>query len=382
MKTHPNPDLSVLEDNKQRWNHPAYRRHGFHNAHTLFRRSWMFRSRNVLELKDAPISELNTSAEIARLTDHPAFSALVVLKNDTVVYSKSAKDFSIFQPHSIQSVTKLHIHLIVGQLHDQGLLDLDQKVCHYLPDIGTGYADATLQMLLDMNVANDFSEDYADPNSDCYTEETALGWRLPSGNAKEPTLAAFTAGITGTDLQNPLESADYKSANTDVLTLVCASVSPQPLSTLIEDIVDAAGYEGAFHISVSSDQMPAFSGGGCISAIDLARFGLLLTRSGRGCTQTQVGSGDFLSHSTTRGSKSLSPPKGWLRYSNHLMTNGNIVGHAGYGGQYLFANVKTGVVVAFMSVLENDAGYDDVYMGEVAQDLATIIIAVDDLSDK
>ncbi len=128
--------------------------------------------------------------------------------------------------------------------------------------------------------------------------------------------------------------------------------------------------------------MPAFSGGGCISAIDLARFGLLLTRRGAGCTQTQVGSGDFLIHSTTRRSKPLTPPKSWLRYANHLMTNGNIVGHAGYGGQYLFANIETGVVVAFMSVLENDAGYDDVYMGEVAQDLATIIIAVDDLSVK
>ncbi len=382
MKTHPNPDLSVLEDNKQRWNHPAHRRHGFHNAHTLFRRSWMFRAKNVLELKDAPISELNTFPEIARLTDHPAFSALVVLKNDTVVYSKSAKDFSIFQPHSIQSVTKLHIHLIVGQLLDQGLLELGQKVSYYLPDIGTGYADATLQMLLDMNVANDFSEDYADPSSDCYAEEMALGWRLPSGDAKEPTLAEFTAGITGTDMRNSLETADYKSANTDVLTLICSWVSPRPLNAIIEDIVDAAGYEGSFHISVSSDQMPAFSGGGCISAIDLARFGLLLTRRGAGCTQTQVGSGDFLTHSITRRSKPLTPPKGWLRYTNHLMTNGYIVGHAGYGGQYLFANIETGVVVAFMSVLENDAGYDDVYMGEVAQDLATIIIAVDDLSDK
>ncbi len=248
MKTHPNPDLSVLEANKQRWNHPAHRRHGFHNAHTLFRRSWMFRARNVLELKDAPISELATSPEIARLTDHSAFSALVVLKNDAVVYSKSAKDFSIFQPHSIQSVTKLHIHLIIGQLHDQGLLDLDQKVSHYLPDIGTGYADATLQMLLDMNVANNFSEDYTDLNSDCYTEEIALGWRVPSGEAKEPTLAEFTADITGTELRNPSKTADYKSANTDVLTLICSRVSPRPLNAIIEDIVDAAGYEGAFHM--------------------------------------------------------------------------------------------------------------------------------------
>jgi CubicO group peptidase (beta-lactamase class C family) len=378
MKTHPNPDLSVLDDNKQRWNHPAHRRHGFHNAHQLFRRSWMFRARNVLELTDAPNSELATSPEIARLVNHSAFSALVLLKNDALVYSKSAKDFSIFQPHSIQSVTKLHIHLIVGQLLAQGQLDLDQCVGHYLPDIGTGYANATLQMLLDMDVANDFSEDYADPNSDCYTEEMALGWRLPSGDAPEPSLSEFTAGITGSELQNPSESADYKSANTDVLTQICARVSPVPLNALIENIVDAAGYEGAFYISVSPDQLPAFSGGGCISAIDLARFGLLLTRGGTGCANKQVGNRDFFNDSRTRVSKPLNPPKEWLRYSNHLMTNGKIAGHAGYGGQYLFANIETGVVVAFMSVLENDAGYDSVYMGSVAQDLAALMAAVGD----
>ena len=50
---HYNPDLAVGPDNKQRWNQPAHRRHGFHNAHNLFRRSKMVRSRNVLVLEPA-----------------------------------------------------------------------------------------------------------------------------------------------------------------------------------------------------------------------------------------------------------------------------------------------------------------------------------------
>jgi CubicO group peptidase (beta-lactamase class C family) len=377
MKTHPNPDLSVLEDNKQRWNHPNHRRHGFHNAHHLFRRSWMFRARNVLELTQAAARIPGETIEISRLTNHSAFSALVVAKGSEILYAQSADDFSIHQPHSIQSVTKLHIHLIVGQLLDLGLLELEKTVSHYLPKIGTGYAKATVQMLLDMNIANNFSEDYSDPNSDCYAEEIALGWRLPTGVAAEPTLAEFTAGITGRDLRNPSDFADYKSANTDVLTLICATVSPRPLFSLIEDIVDAAGYEGAFHISVSPDQMPAFSGGGCISAVDLARFGLLLSRDGFGCSGNQVGQGHFATHSRTRRAKTLPGAKNWLRYSNHVMTNGTLIGHAGYGGQYLFVDMETGAVVAFMSVLENDAGYDEDYMGSVAQDIETILSRLD-----
>jgi CubicO group peptidase (beta-lactamase class C family) len=376
MKTTPNPDLSVFADNKQRWNHPTYRRHGFHNAHRLFRRQWMFRARNVLLLEDRPDAALADLPEIARLTSHSAFSALVVAQGDTILLSRSAADFSIHQPHSVQSLTKMNIHLIVGALCAQNLLDLEQTVDHYLPTIGTGYAKATVQMLLDMDVANHFSEDYADPLSDCYTEEIALGWRLPDGDAQEPTLAEFTTAITGDALQNLTGSADYKSANTDVLTLICAKVSPRPLAELIAGIVDAAGYEVAFYISVSPDQMPAFSGGGCISAIDLVRFGLLLTRQGKGCDGRHVGDCGFTAHSITRHALSLRPPKEWLRYSNHLMTNGRIVGHAGYGGQYLFADMQTGTACAFLSVLENDAGYDDDYMAGVAKDLVNILYAL------
>ncbi len=43
-KVSPNPDLTVGPDNKQRWNQPPHRRHGFHNAHRLFRRSFMVRA--------------------------------------------------------------------------------------------------------------------------------------------------------------------------------------------------------------------------------------------------------------------------------------------------------------------------------------------------
>ncbi len=373
MKTIPNPDLSVLADNKQRWNHPVHRRHGFHNAHRLFRRTWMFRARNVLLLNSRPDPQLAALPEIDRLTTHPAFSALVVAKGDQVLFSKAATDFNIRHPHSIQSVTKMHIHLIVGNLLQHSLIDLDHKVSHYLPNIGSGYANATVQMLLDMNVANDFSEDYSDPNSDCYAEEIALGWRLPTGDAAEPSLAEFAAAITGSTLRNTSGEIDYKSANTDVLTLICAKVSPRPLAALIEEIVDAAGYEGAFHISISRDQMPAFSGGGCLSAVDLARLGLLFTRNGMTCHKTQPSSKDFLTLSRSRQTLPLPPPKDWLRYSNHLMTDGRLVGHAGYGGQYLFADMQTGVVAAFLSVLENDAGYDDDYMGAAARDIASMM---------
>ena len=173
-----------------------------------------------------------------------------------------------------------------------------------------------------------------------------------------------------------VSEAQYKSANTDILTLIAAAVSPIPLATLIEDITDAAGYEGAFHISLSKEGHPAFSGGGCLSARDLARFGLLLTRQLKGKQGAVWANSSFFANSLARSAPALAPPKDWLRYSNHLMTDGRLVGHAGYGGQFLLTDSDTGVSCAFLSVLENEAGYDEDYMAAVSETLREICLSL------
>ena len=368
-----NPDLTVGKNNKQRWNQADHRRHGFHNAHRLFRRALMVRSRDVLVLGSHPNISIQNHPKLKKLMHNPAFSAVCVVRDDKVLMEAAAADFSISQPHSIQSISKLHIHLIIGQLISQGVLSLDSKIKDYLPDIGTGYAEASLQSLLDMTVTNDFSEDYSDPHSDCYTEEIALGWRLPSNNmVKESTLVDFTNSITGYFDQENVTVALYKSANTDVLTRILAKHSPKSLAEHIEEIADAIGYEGAFHISLSPDGYPAFSGGGCLSVRDLARFGLMFAREGLDIHGAEFANSVFMSKSLSRNAPSLSQPKEWLRYSNHLMTDGRFVGHAGYGGQFLLVDTVTKTSCSFFSVLENEDGYDDTYMGEVATTLRDI----------
>ena len=368
-----NPDLTVGKNNKQRWNQANHRRHGFHNAHKLFRRALMVRSRNVLVLGSHPNIAIQNHPKLKKLMHSPAFSALCIIRDNQILMETAADDFSTSQPHSIQSISKLHIHLIIGQLIGQGVLSLDAKIRDYLPDIGTGYAEASLQSLLDMTVNNNFSEDYSDPHSDCYTEEVALGWRLPSNNmVKESTLVDFTNSITGYFNQENVTVAQYKSANTDVLTRILAKYSPKSLAEHIEEIADAIGYEGAFHISLSPDGYPAFSGGGCLSARDLARFGLMFARDGLDIHGVEFANPAFMSKSLSRNAPSLSQPKEWLRYSNHLMTDGRFVGHAGYGGQFLLVDTITNTSCSFLSVLENEDGYDDTYMGEVATTLRDI----------
>ena len=370
LPSHPNPALTVGDDNKQGWNQPHQRRVGFHNAHLLFRRTLMVRSRRVLTLSDRPDALIAARIAETGLTTHPAFSALVVAQGTDCLFQAAAPDFAPDRAHSVQSISKMHIHLIIGELLADGRLGAGDCIGDLMPWIGSAYATARVQDLLDMNLENDFSEDYSNPQADCFQEEEALGWRLPKNDAPEQTLRDFVASLAGPCSVNTSGYAQYKSANTDVLTLIAARFVD--LQRHVEVIADAVGYEGAFHISLSPEHLPAFSGGGCLSARDLARFGLLLTRKGRAVYGTSVGSADLLQRSLSGAGTLLGRKRGPIRYCNHLMTNGRWLGHAGYGGQFLMADMQSGRVAAFLSVLENQSGYDDEYMSRVIAGLESI----------
>lgn len=369
--SHPNPHLHVGPDLKQGWNRPENRRSGFHNTHHIFRRTLSIRSRRTLDLQDKASGKLAILADELALTSQPGFSALVVAVGNKVLLARAADDFSVSQPHSIQSITKMHMHLIAGHLLAAGKLKLTASAGDYLPELGSGYCRATVRDLLDMNVSNDFSEDYSDPAADCYREEEALGWRLPADDCREMTLLEFVSGITKDKRSQHTGFVDYKSANTDVLTLIAARL--MDLTGFLTEICDAAGYEGAFHISLSPEGLPALSGGGSLSALDLARFGLLFARNGIGISGQQIGSPSFMEECIANRQRPLSRLRSWQSYAGHLMIGTNTIGHAGYGGQYLLINKTTGCVAVYLGVIENESGYDE-------RQMATIVRALEQLT--
>jgi len=185
------------------------------------------------------------------------------------------------------------------------------------------------------------------------------------------TMADFVCALTGGDLANRAGTIRYCSANTDVLTLICDRLCPGRLPGLLEEIADDAGIEGGLHISLSPEGLPAFSGGGCLSAADLARFGLLLGRVARGAAGTGWNAG-FTAHVPARAEKTLAAPRDDVRYAHQMMTDGRWIGHAGYGGQFLLVDPAADLSLAYLSVLENEAGYCEDYMAETIACLAAL----------
>ena len=362
--TYENPDLSLGGSPLPGWNQPDRRRWGFHNLYRVFRYSMTARSPAVLRLErnlDWRIGELPL---VRKLTSTRIFSAIAVAKDGVLLHEAYAPDFGPDRPHSMQSITKTTMNLVIGRLVEDGKLDLAKPVKHFLPEVGSGYAGATVQQVLDMDVVNDFTEDYADLNSASYHQEVAMGWRLAAPGKPEQDSRAFVAGIASKDIANPGGMVHYKSSNTDILGWIAERVSGRSLRDHMIEIAEAAGFEHTFHIGTDRLGVPQVNGSGCLTARDLCRYGLLFVRRGKGVNGRQVGSAPFIETTRSGRGTKYGPPREWVRYSNQMATGGRWVGHGGYGGQYMLADLESGVVTAFFSVLENRDASDAAYGGE------------------
>ncbi len=361
----PSPTLEVGPDNLSSWSRADTRRWGFHNLHSLSRFSFSVRAPAVMPLKKAADLRILDLPRVQKLTATPFFSAMAVVRGGDVIYERYAPDFGPDRVHSMQSITKTTVHLIIANLVGQGLLDMAQRVDHYVPEMGSGYASATVQQVANMDVANNYSEDYGDVHADVFAQEVAMGWRLPYGDSAEETLRGFVLGVDSDDTTNHSGAADYKSANTDVLGWIAERITGRSLRAMLIDIVEAAGIEGTFYISCDRDGVPVVSGGGLLTARDLARYGLLLARHGQGVDGRQVGDAAFTAQSIAHPGPTMPAPAEFMSYSNQLMTNGRWLGHGGYGGQFLLADPQTDMAMAFFSVLENREAIDRPYYKDV-----------------
>ena len=86
--------------------------------------------------------------------------AILVLKGNDIVYEKYFR-MDPNERHAIQSTSKTIVSALLGNHVQDGSVDLDKKIKDYFPDIGSGYAEATLQQVLDMDVSNNFSFDFS-----------------------------------------------------------------------------------------------------------------------------------------------------------------------------------------------------------------------------
>ena len=373
-----NPNLVILRDNKAKWYLPETRRDGYRNLHKINRYGLLFRSDLVLKLTKNFNKDIGKKTSVKKMTNHKYFCSLLVGKNQEILYEKYASDFSKSQPQTIMSITKMFINLFIGELLEKKMIDLNNNISHYLPNIGTGYASAKIQDVLNMNIDNSYSEDYTDPYTSSYLHEFVIGWRLPKNLKDIETQDRYLNKIEAKkdkDLFNNSEFSHYKSANTDVLGLLVEKISGKPLRDWLLSAVEAAGFEDALYMGTDRNYTPWIAGGGCLISRDFLRYGLLFSRKGHGVENRKVGSASFIDQTLkNKGTKYMELKKDkFLYYSNSTMKSGDWIGHSGLGGQFLAVNLKTGIVASYFSVIDTPSGTDEKYKADMINMLDEIV---------
>ena len=363
-------DLFVGAVGVPEWLTPPKRRWSFHNLDQVVRYGMTVRSSNILNVHTNIDPQIGNIPVVDELITRSDFSGFVVMKGNIVVYEKYGSDFPDNQRHSLQSIGKLIMGLIIGKLVDEQSLNLAEPVQTYVPEIGTGYQDVSVQQVLDMDVINNFTEDYADSYQKDVSanvslgnnrHEIAMGWRLPPKDEVEFSCRSFVQSITSGNTHNWTGEMSYRSPNTDLLGWIAERASNKSIQKHLVDIVEAIGMEHSLFITTDCEGVPAIATGACMSARDLARLGLLLANSGRGVGGRKVGSPSFVQE-TIGGRGTIATEQ--LRYRNHSYTNGRWLGHPGLGGQFLLADPKTETSLAYLSVSESDdpLDYDHLFL--------------------
>ena len=373
-----NPNLVIVRDNKAKWYLPETRRDGYRNLHKINRYGLLFRSDLVLKLTKNFNKDIAKKTSVKKMTNHKYFCSLLVGKNQEILYEKYASDFSKSQPQTIMSITKMFINLFIGELLEKKMIDLNNNISHYLPNIGTGYASAKIQDVLNMNIDNSYSEDYTDPYTSSYLHQFVIGWRLPKNLKDIETQDRYLNKIEAKkdkDLFNNSEFSHYKSANTDVLGLLVEKISGKPLRDWLLSAVEAAGFEDALYMGTDRNYTPWIAGGGCLISRDFLRYGLLFSRKGHGVENRKVGSASFIDETLkNKGTKYMELKKDkFLYYSNSTMKSGDWIGHSGLGGQFLAVNLKTGIVASYFSVIDTPSGTDEKYKADMINMLDEIV---------
>lgn len=232
-----------------------------------------------------------TTGSVRAVLDDTFTDAFAVLQHGELAAEWYAPGGGPDQVHAVLSVTKSVVGCVAAILLDQGVLDEQQRVEEYVPELASsGYAGATVRNLLDMRSGARFLEDYSDPSAEIRKlDEWLLG---------ESGLYAFLQELGAERAHG--SSFRYRSSETDVLGWVCERASGSRMAELIGDLVWAPMGAGSdAEIQCDRTGTAIHDGGLGATARDLLRFGQLLLNGGT----VPLPEG---------GSRPVLPP-GWLR---------------------------------------------------------------------
>jgi CubicO group peptidase (beta-lactamase class C family) len=338
----PAPDRLVTLAN---WRRPPFSAWGFRNVRRLIPTANIASSGHAVALETSlqEIGRVGFTGHdgnptiVSRALGATDTDAFVVLRRGRIATEWYGNGMSATTPHIVFSVSKSICGTLGGILADRGLLDPDDRVIDYIPELAPSvYAGCTIRHLLDMAVGIAFNEDYEDPKGDVVRYRHAAGWDpLPAGETPID-LRSFLSQQRPDGARHG-ELFHYVSTNTDVLGWVYERACDQPYADILSEYLWAPlGAERDAYVTVDARDAMRAAGGICVTPRDLARFGEMIRRRGIAGGQ-QVVPGGWIDDINARGD-----PEAWARSEMAEMFP-----KASYRSQWYRIDRDRGVLVAF-----------------------------------
>ncbi len=362
--------------NQSNWLAPPYNRWAFQRLNRVLttttvdsgdQPTWHFDHR-PLDLDGITFTNLKGETKTFRqILDESYTDSVVILHKGDIVYEKYFNGQQPSTRHIMFSATKSLVGTITAVLVHEGLLDSSKMVKHYIPELdGSAFGDATVREVMDMTTGVEYSETYADMNSEVVAHMVASNYRpIPEGYARESNLYPFLTSLKKKGEHGP--AFHYVSANTEVLGWLTNRATGKPVSEVFgERIWSKLGVERSGYVITGRDGTESWGGGFNGTARDMARFGQMLLQGGiaqgRQLVPTEVVEGFRAGASREAFAKSAEGQpgevmQGWS-YRDQYWVNNNTGAFTALGiyGQWIYVDPAAEMVLVKQSSYTSATG--------------------------
>jgi CubicO group peptidase (beta-lactamase class C family) len=347
------PTAEIAEDPERRWDFP----------------------RALVDLWEERFTVAGKERSVAQWLQESQTDGLIVLQQGAIVAERYDNHLTPATPHIVFSVTKSVTALLLGILADQGLLDPDAPVTRYIPEAkGSGYGDASVRHVLDMQVSLDFDEVYLATEGPFIRYRESTGWNVVADPSKASDLRSFLVSLGRREGPHG-KRFRYLSPNSDLLGWICERAAGRRYADLLSELLwQPMGAERPANLTVDRLGAPRSAGGLCVTLRDLARLGELVRCRGMADGRTVVPGwwiDDILSQGDPAawdGSEfeAMLPPEGRYRSQWYLSDGrGSQAMAVGIHGQWIWVDRDRGITIAKLSSqpLPTTLGYDPIELG-------------------
>jgi CubicO group peptidase (beta-lactamase class C family) len=215
-------------------------------------------------------------------------NAFLVVHRGQIVSEQYFNEMRPDTKHLVQSMTKSFTGALAAILIDEGKIQRDAPIEHYVPELkGTAYRGVTVQQLLNHTTGIYYGKDDEDLNSEASRHQQAMGWYPVESPAVPKSQRAFLLTLKKHAIRSghpvvPGNEWDIHDGNTEVLGWIIEKVSGAELADLLsERIWSKLGTEQDALMAVDPSGDAIASSGLCATTRDLARFGQMMLQGGQ-----------------------------------------------------------------------------------------------------